>query len=111
MERVHLSRLGVLLRALLDHKVIGKLYLLTSLVFLAVGGGLAMVMRWQLAWPGAAVPVLGMTMPRLRAQAGMLSPEIYAEFFTQHGTIMVFFVIIPLLVNAFGTYLIPLQVG
>ncbi|MGI8907895.1 MAG: cytochrome c oxidase subunit I [Candidatus Sumerlaeaceae bacterium] len=98
-------------RALSDHKTIAKLYLLTSLALFGVGGLLAMVMRWQLAWPGSVIPLLGQMMPRLREQGGMLPPEIYAEFFTQHGTIMIFFVIIPLLVGAFGGFVIPLQVG
>ena len=78
---------------------------------LAVGGLLAMAMRWQLAWPGSAIPILGQTMPRLRDQGGMLPPEVYAEFFSQHGTIMIFFVVIPILVGGFGGFLLPLQVG
>jgi cytochrome c oxidase subunit 1 len=94
-----------------DHKIIARYYLLLSLSFFLIAGLLAMVMRWQLAWPGAVVPLLGQIMPRVRREGGMLPPEVYAEFFSQHGTIMVFFVIIPLLVGAFGTFLVPLQVG
>jgi cytochrome c oxidase subunit 1 len=95
----------------MNHRLLGKLFLFTSLAFLAIGGLLAMAMRWQLAWPGTAIPFLGSSMPRLREQGGVIPPEIYAEFFTQHGTIMIFYVIIPVLVGGFGGYLIPLQVG
>lgn len=94
-----------------DHKTLAKLYLFSSLAFMAVGGMLAMAMRWQLAWPSTVVPVLGRLMPRMREQGGIMPPEIYAEFFSQHGSIMVFLVVIPLLVGGFGNYLVPLQIG
>ena len=47
-----------------DHKVIAKQFLWAGLVFLAVGGILAMMIRWQWAYPGAPVPVFGMFLPR-----------------------------------------------
>jgi len=43
----------------LDHKVIGLQYALTSLVFLLIGFSLAILFRWQLAYPGQPVPVIG----------------------------------------------------
>jgi len=43
----------------LDHKVIGLQYALTSLIFLLIGFGLAIVFRWQLSYPGKAVPLVG----------------------------------------------------
>src|SRR5688500_2117856 len=94
-----------------DHKTLAKLYLFTSLLFMAVGGLLAMAMRWQLAWPGSRIPVLGTIMPRMREHGGIMPPEVFAEFFSQHGSIMVFLVVIPLLVGGFGNYLVPLQIG
>jgi len=42
-----------------DHKTIGKQFLFTTLVFLFIGGLLAMLMRWNLAYPSYPVPVLG----------------------------------------------------
>jgi cytochrome c oxidase subunit 1 len=40
-----------------------------------------------------------------------LTPDAYNQFFTMHATIMIFFVIIPALVGAFGNFLIPLMIG
>ena len=42
-----------------DHKVIAKQFLWAGLMFLAVGGSLAMLIRWQWAYPGEPVPVVG----------------------------------------------------
>jgi cytochrome c oxidase subunit I len=96
---------------LTDHKIIGKQYLLLSLVFLGIGGALAMLMRWQLAWPGAPVPLIGNLIPSFREAGGIVTPEGYASIFSQHGTIMIFFVVIPILVGGFGNFLIPLMIG
>ncbi len=93
-----------------DHKVIGIQFLLMSLVFLLVGGLLAMVMRHQLAFPGEAIPGAGV-MGQDMAPGGILLPEAYNALVTMHGTFMVFFAIMPLLVGVFANYLIPLQIG
>ena len=53
--------------ARLDHKVIAKQFLWAGLLFLLVGGTLAMMIRWQWAFPGQPVPVLG---PTALAQLG-----------------------------------------
>lgn len=80
-----------------DHKVIGKQYLWSGLLFLAVGGLLAMVIRWQWAFPGDPVPVLG---PLLFPDTGgAVTPASYAGLFTNHGLIMIFFAITPILVG------------
>lgn len=92
-----------------DHKVIGLQFLFTGLVFLVLGGLMAMAIRWQLAWPWTKMPaVLGFLFPET---GRVVSPEAYTMLFTMHGTIMIFFVIIPLLTGAFGNFLIPLQIG
>lgn len=92
-----------------DHKVIGLQYLWAGLVFLAVGGALAMVMRWQWAYPGEPVPVVG---PLLFPDTeGAVSPAGYTGLFTNHGLIMVFFAVTPILIGAFGNYVVPLQIG
>jgi cytochrome c oxidase subunit 1 len=93
----------------MDHKVIGKQFLFSSLFFFVVGGLLALLMRTQLAWPWQEIPVLG---PLLYGSSGnILSPEGYPALVTMHGTIMIFFFIIPVLSGAFGNFLIPLMIG
>src|SRR6185369_8635974 len=96
-----------------DHKMIGKQYLFTAFFFLVVGGLLAMMIRWQLAYPGQPVPVLGDLLHGhfFFGDDGSISPEGYLQLTTMHGSIMVFFVMIPLLVGVFGNLLIPLHVG
>jgi cytochrome c oxidase subunit 1 len=94
-----------------DHKIIAMQFLFVSLLFFALGGLLAMLIRWQLAFPGDAnhpVPILGRLMDW---PGGLMPPDFYNMVFSMHATIMVFFVIIPLLVNVFGNYLIPLKIG
>src|SRR3990170_2038118 len=83
-----------------DHKMIGKQYLSLGLFWAVVGGLLAHVMRWQLAWPDTAVPGWG-----------EVGPEVYNVLVTMHGTIIVFFVAMPILLGAFGNFLIPLMIG
>jgi cytochrome c oxidase subunit I len=77
-----------------DHKRIGILYLVTSFVFFAVAGLLAVGMRAQLAQPDLA----------------LLSEHAYDQLFTIHGTVMLLFFATPVAIG-FGNYLIPLQIG
>jgi cytochrome c oxidase subunit 1 len=77
-----------------DHKVIGTLFVVASLVFLVVGGILAMVMRAQLATPDLDV-------------AGA---STYRQLFTMHGVVMVFLFLLPLWLGLV-TALVPLQIG
>ncbi|MCM8794226.1 MAG: cytochrome c oxidase subunit I [Candidatus Omnitrophica bacterium] len=93
-----------------DHKVIGIQFLISSLVFMLFGGLLAMLMRWQLGWPGSPLPFLEKITPE-GMPGGYMVPEYYNMLFTMHGSIMIFFGIIPLVVGAFGNYLIPLKIG
>jgi cytochrome c oxidase subunit 1 len=83
-----------------DHKTIGKQYLTLGVVWALVGGLLAAAMRWQLAWPDTAIPLFG-----------EIGPDVYNMLVTMHGTIMVFFVAMPILLGAFGNFLIPLMIG
>src|SRR3954469_20246326 len=76
-----------------DHKRIGLRYIYTAFVFFFAAGALALVMRVQLAEPNA----------------GVLSPEAYNEFFTMHGTTMIFLFNTPVLAG-FGNYLLPMQI-
>ncbi|MEQ8785267.1 MAG: cytochrome c oxidase subunit I [Pirellulaceae bacterium] len=77
-----------------DHKRIGILYILTAMVFLAVGGGEALLMRIQLALP----------------RNTFLSPDAFNQMFTMHGTTMVFLVGMPVLVG-FANFFVPLMIG
>jgi heme/copper-type cytochrome/quinol oxidase subunit 1 len=95
-----------------DHKVIGLQFLFLGLFFFVVGGLEAMLVRWQLGWPDAPVPLIGEYMKATGAwQTTSMPPEFYSAAFTMHATLMIFFVIIPLLVGTFGNYLIPLKIG
>lgn len=94
-----------------DHKVIGIQFLFSGLFCFVVGGLLALAVRWQLAWPWSSVPILSQWMEPIWQTGGVMPPEFYNKLFTMHATIMIFFVIIPLLSGAFGNFLIPLMIG
>jgi len=116
-----------------DHKIIGLQYGITALFFLLVGFSLMMLMRWQLAYPGEPIPVVGQFwIPFSKAidwirinifhiagsnfaeetlPGGVMLPEFYNQLGAMHGTIMVFMGIVPLAVGAFGNYVVPLQIG
>jgi cytochrome c oxidase subunit 1 len=94
-----------------DHKVIGLQYLCTSLLFLFAGFLLILLVRWQLAYPGQPVPLVGGLFPDAMAPGGVLLPEFYNQLTAMHGTTMVLLGVVPLAVGAFGNYLVPLMVG
>src|SRR3954470_5020857 len=77
-----------------DHKVIGRRYIITAFAFLCLGGLSAMAMRMQLAQP----------------EAKLIGPDLYNQLFTMHGTTMMFLFAVPVM-EAFGVYLVPLMVG
>ena len=83
-----------------DHKVIAKQYLFTGVAMAFLGGILAQIMRLQLANPGHPVPGLG-----------VVQGIKYNATVTMHGTVMIFWVAMPMLLGAFGNLLIPLMVG
>jgi len=94
-----------------DHKVIGIQYGITALVFLLFGFTLMMMMRWQLAYPGEAIPLIGGLLGETSVDRGAMLPNLYNQLGAMHGTIMVFMGIVPLAVGAFGNYVVPLQIG
>jgi cytochrome c oxidase subunit 1 len=97
-----------------DHKVIAKQFLLSSLFFLFIGGAFALFIRWQLAYPGKPVPVIGSILPAswvTEPGSGIITPEFYTQLLTMHGSIMIFFVIIPFAAGMFGNFCIPLMIG
>lgn len=93
-----------------DHKMIGKQYMITALIWGLIGMALSWVMRIQLAYPGTQMPWLETVLGRF-AEGGILAPEYYLAMMTMHGTIMVFFVLTAGLIGTFGNFLIPLQIG
>jgi len=93
----------------LDHKIIGLQYLFTSLLFLLLGGGMALLLRWQLAFPSTQVMANGDVGNPIALP--FINPQFYNALFTMHATVMVFLVVMPLLIGAFGNFLIPLKIG
>ncbi len=77
-----------------DHKTIGYMYLITSMVFFGIAGVMALLMRAELARPGLQ----------------FLNNEQYNQLFTMHGTIMLFLFATPLFVG-FANIIMPLQIG
>jgi cytochrome c oxidase subunit I len=77
-----------------DHKRLGILYIIYALVFLVIGGIEATIMRIQLAIP----------------HNHFVSPQVFNQMFTMHGTTMIFFVAMPV-VFGFANYLVPLMIG
>ena len=92
-----------------DHKVIAKQFLWYGIAFLGIGGIMALLIRWTLAFPGEPFPVLGHIL--FPATNGVVPPDTYAMLFTLHGTIMIFYAITPILIGAFGNFCIPLMIG
>lgn len=83
-----------------DHKIISMQYLFTGMVMGLIGGYLAYVFRMQLGFPDRDVPGFG-----------LVTPGKYNALVTMHGTIMIFWVAMPVLIAAFGNFLIPLMIG
>jgi cytochrome c oxidase subunit I len=77
-----------------DHKKIGILYMVTSFVFFLIGGVEALMIRLQLGV----------------ANNTLISPEVYNQLFTMHGTTMIFLFVVPMLAG-FGNYFVPLMIG
>src|SRR6267154_77606 len=77
-----------------DHKRLGILYILSALLFLAIGGVEALIIRIQL----------------MHSHNNFVSPEVFNRMFTMHGTTMIFFVAMPVLFG-FANYLVPLMIG
>ncbi len=91
-----------------DHKIIGLQFLFTSILMLGLGGILALLVRIQLAWPHAEIPILR---DWFKDSGGRMPETFYNMLFTMHATVMIFFVIIPFLTGAFGNFTIPLMIG
>ena len=77
-----------------NHKDIGRRYIVTALIFFGLAGLLAAAMRIQLAFP----------------ENHFLGPDLYNQFFTVHGTTMMFLFAVPIM-EGLGLYFVPLMVG
>ncbi len=77
-----------------DHKEIGKMYLISALIFFFIGGAMAWMIRLELFEPGQQ----------------LISPDVFNQMTAMHATFMIFFAIIPGLVG-FGNYFVPIMVG
>ena len=77
-----------------DHKKIGIMYVLMAVLFLVIGGCQAVLIRLQLFWP----------------RSEFLGPDTFNGLFTMHGTTMVFFMGMPILIGI-GNYMVPLMIG
>lgn len=80
--------------ATVDHKEIGRRYIVTALLFLALGGLLSLAMRVQLARP----------------DNNLISPERYNQLFTMHGSTMMFLFAVPVM-EGVAVFIIPLMLG
>jgi cytochrome c oxidase subunit I+III len=77
-----------------DHKRIGRRFIVTAMVFFALAGVMALAMRTQLAQP----------------EAGLIGPDLYNQLFSMHGSIMMFVFAVPVM-EAVGLFLVPLMIG
>jgi cytochrome c oxidase subunit 1 len=79
----------------LDHKRIGVMYLISTMVAFGLGGLFAMLVRLELIAPGKTI----------------MTAEMYNQAFTLHGAIMVFLFIIPSIPGALGNFFLPIMIG
>src|SRR4030095_14462564 len=85
-----------------DHKVIGIQSAITGLLFLLFGFTLMMIMRFQLAYPGRPIPLIGSWLGAANAPGGIMLPEFYNQLGAMPGTVMVLLGVVPLAVAVFG---------
>ncbi len=93
-----------------DHRVIARQYFFLSLAAVLCGVVLSLLMRFHLVYPQAQVKWFAALWP-IKAQGGVMTPELYLSLMTLHGTLMVFFVLTLAPLNAFGNLVLPEQLG
>jgi heme/copper-type cytochrome/quinol oxidase subunit 1 len=77
-----------------DHKRIGIMYMVTTMVFFCLGGIEALLIRLQLGVPNNT----------------LVTPQVYNQLFTMHGTTMVFLFVVPMMAGL-ANYFLPLMIG
>ncbi|MBZ0099339.1 MAG: cbb3-type cytochrome c oxidase subunit I, partial [Taibaiella sp.] len=75
-----------------DHKIIGKQFLVTGIIWAIIGALMSVFFRLQLGFPDETFPIMEKFLGEW-AKGGKLSPEFYYALVTMHGTILVFFVL------------------
>ena len=85
-----------------NHKDIGTLYLLFAIIAGVIGSAFSVIMRMELAEPGAQLLV---------GPDGQMDGQLWNVFITAHGLIMVFFVVMPALIGGFGNWIVPIMIG
>ncbi len=94
----------------MDHKMIGKQFLITGMFMGIIGVMMSMLFRLEIAYPEQSFPILEFFLGKW-APDGVMDPNMYLALVTIHGTIMVFFVLTAGLSGTFSNLLIPLQIG
>ena len=94
----------------MDHKMIGKQFLITGMIMGIIGVMMSMLFRLELAYPEQSFPILEFFLGKW-APDGVMDPNMYLALVTIHGSIMVFFVLTAGLSGTFSNLLIPLQIG
>ncbi len=94
-----------------DHKMIGKQFLVSGILWGLIGVAMSVIFRLQLGFPEMQLEFLRPILGGWITEAGKLDAEFYLALVTMHGTIMVFFVLTAGLSGTFSNYLIPLQIG
>jgi cytochrome c oxidase subunit 1 len=94
----------------MDHKTIGKQFLITGIIWAIIGGLFSVLFRLQLGFPEQTFPILETFFGKW-AKGGVIQPEFYYALVTIHGTVLVFFVLTAGLSGTFANLLIPLQLG
>ena len=94
LDRIWGTKSGWGRLATVNHNVVGKRFMLTALIFFAIGGLLAMLIRTQLA----------------SSQSAFMDAEQYAQVFTMHGSVMMFLFAIPFF-EGLTIYLLPKLLG
>src|SRR5438067_12231667 len=79
-----------------DHKMIARQFLFLGLSMMILGGLLALIVRWQLAWPETPIPGMGWIFTET-TPPGLIQPPQYNMAFTMHATIMIFLLVLPIL--------------
>ena len=85
-----------------NHKDIGTLYIIFSIMAGLIGGAFSVIMRMELQEPGVQI---------LTDAAGNPDGNLWNMIITAHGLIMVFFVVMPGLIGGFGNWFVPLMIG
>src|SRR5690554_6415003 len=96
-----------------NHKDIGTLYLIFAIIAGIIGGGLSVMMRWELQEPGIQVfhGLAQMVYGYDAASATDAGKELFNVFVSAHGLIMVFFMVMPAVIGGFGNWMSPIMIG